>query len=92
MIPTTLLVVLSQLNELIYVKELEPRAMPGIEKALPGGTRVTQSVGCLPSAQVRIPGSWDQALHRAPCSERSLLLPLPLLAAPSACAHSLSVK
>ncbi|XP_064427490.1 nucleic acid dioxygenase ALKBH1 isoform X1 [Mirounga angustirostris] len=32
----------------------------------------------LPSAQVMIPGSWDRAPHRAPCSAGSLLLPLPL--------------
>ena len=35
----------------------------------------------LPSAQVMIPGSWDQAPHRALCSAGSLLLPL----SPSAC-------
>ena len=42
---------------------------------------VAQSVKCLPSAQVMISGSWDQALHQAPCSAGSLLLllPLPLL-------------
>ena len=32
----------------------------------------------LPLAQVTIPGSWDRALRRAPCSAGSLLLPLPL--------------
>jgi len=32
----------------------------------------------LPSAQVMIPGSWDGAPRRAPCSAGSLLLPLPL--------------
>jgi len=32
----------------------------------------------LPSAQVMIPRSWDQAPHWAPCSAGSLLLPLPL--------------
>ena len=36
-------------------------------------------VMCMPSAQVMIPGPWDQALHQAPCSTGSLLLPLPLL-------------
>ena len=32
----------------------------------------------LPSAQFMIPGSWDQAPSRAPCSVGGLLLPLPL--------------
>ena len=45
---------------------------------------VAQSVKRLPSAQVTIP--WDQALYWAPCSVGSLLLPLPLPAAPLACA------
>jgi len=39
---------------------------------------VAQSVKHLPLAQVMIPGSWDGALHPAPCSAESLLLPLPL--------------
>ena len=43
------------------------------------GTWVAQSVKHLPSAQVRIPGSWDRILHWAPCSAGSLLLPLPFL-------------
>ena len=43
------------------------------------GTWVAQLVNCLPSAQVMIPGSWDRAPHRTPCSVGSLLLPLPLL-------------
>jgi len=42
------------------------------------GTWVAQSVKYLLSVQVTIPGSWDQALHQAPCSAGSLLLPLPL--------------
>ena len=37
-----------------------------------------QWVKRLPLAQVMIPESWDQALHRAPCSEGSLFLPLSL--------------
>jgi len=41
----------------------------------------------LPSAQVMIPGSWEEVPRQAPCSARSLLLPLP--AAPPACALSL---
>jgi len=52
----------------------------GEEGWKPGwGAWVAQLVGRLPSAQVMIPGSWDQAPHRAPCSAGSLLLPLPLL-------------
>jgi len=45
------------------------------------GTWVAQSVKHLPSAQVMIPRSWDQALHRVPCSARSLssLCPSPML-------------
>ena len=35
------------------------------------------SVKCLPSTQVMIPGSWDGVPHQAPCSARSLLLPVP---------------
>ena len=43
---------------------------------------------CLYLAQVMIPGSWDQALHQAPCSVKSLLLP----ASPAVFSHTLSVK
>ena len=39
---------------------------------------VAQLVKYLPLAQVMFPGSWDRALNQAPCSARSLLLPLPL--------------
>uniref|UniRef100_A0A452UL70 Disco interacting protein 2 homolog C n=1 Tax=Ursus maritimus TaxID=29073 RepID=A0A452UL70_URSMA len=39
-----------------------------------------------------IPGSWDRVPHRAPCSVGSLLLPLPLPAAPPTCALSLSLS
>ena len=39
---------------------------------------MAQSVKHLPSAQVMIPGSWDQAPHWASYSAGSLLLPLPL--------------
>ena len=35
---------------------------------------VAQLVKHLPSAQAMIPGSWNQVLHRAPCSVGSLLL------------------
>ena len=49
----------------------------------------------LPSAQVMIPGSGDQALHQAPCSVESLLFPLPLPLPPTLllcmCAFSLSL-
>ena len=61
---------------------------PIFKKFLFRGTWVAQSVKHPPSAQVIVPGSWDPALHQAPCSLVSLLLPLP--AAPHACA--LSVK
>ena len=44
---------------------------------------VAQSIKHLPSAQGVIPGYWDRAPHRAPCSA-GLLLPLPLPAAPPA--------
>ena len=50
------------------------------------GTWVAQMVGCLPSAQVMISGTWDQALPWAPYTEGSLLLPVPLPAAPPSCA------
>ncbi|XP_034504345.1 transmembrane protein 234 isoform X4 [Ailuropoda melanoleuca] len=49
-----------------------------------GATR--QSAERLSWAQVVISGSWDGAPHRAPSSAGSLLLPLPLPAAPPACA------
>ena len=42
------------------------------------GACLAQSVKCLPSAQVMIPGSWNGAPRWAPCSAGSLLLPLPL--------------
>ena len=45
-------------------------------KAYSRGTWVAQSVKHLPSAQIMILGSWNRALHWAPCSERGLLLPL----------------
>ena len=46
----------------------------------------------LPLAQVMISGFWDPARVGAPCSSRSLLLPLPLPAAPPACAHRHSLS
>ena len=50
-------------------------------------TWMAQSVKWLPSAQVRISGSWDQAPHLAPCSmgacfPHSACLQLPCLCAP----------
>ena len=53
------------------------------------GAWVAQSIKHLPSAQVMIPGSWDRALHQAPCSVGGLLLPLPL---PNPLAHALSLR
>ena len=44
----------------------------------------------LPLAQVMILGSWDRALHWAPGSAGSLLVLLPLPAAPPTCVLSLS--
>ena len=41
------------------------------------GTWVTQWAKLLPSAQVMISGSWNPTPRQAPCSEGSLLLPLP---------------
>ena len=49
------------------------------------------SVGRLPLAQVMALGSWDLALHWAPCSAESLLLPLPL-PLPSTCVLSFSLS
>lgn len=49
-----------------------------------------QSVKCLPLAQVIILGSWDGALHQAPYSAGSLLLPL--TATPLAYGRSLSLS
>ena len=51
-------------------------------------TWVAQLVKHLPSTQVSIPGSWNQALCWASCSVRSLLLPLPI--PPCLCLFSLS--
>ena len=59
-----------------------------IKNSVKRDTWVAQLVKCLPSAQVMIPGSWDQVPHWAPCSVGSLLLPL-LLPTPS---HSLSLS
>ena len=42
------------------------------------GAWVAQSIRHLLSAQVMITGSWDQVQSQAPCSGKSLLLPLPL--------------
>ena len=55
------------------------------------GAWVAQLVKRLPSAQVMVPGSWDRAPHRAPCSAGSLLLPPPLPATLPTCALSLSL-
>ena len=61
--------------------------IPKHKKNILKGAWVAQLVKHLPSVQVMIPGSWDQAPHWAPCSVGSLLLPLPL---PHA--HALSLK
>ena len=59
------------------------------KRVTPRGSWVAQLVKHLPSAQVMIPGFWNPAQNWACCSARSLLLPLPLPAAPPACAHTL---
>ena len=48
-------------------------------------TKVVQSVKCLPSTQVMILGSWNQAPHWASCSVRSLLFSFPLPLPPHFC-------
>ena len=61
------------------------------QKLYPGwGVWVAQSVKRLPSAQVMIPGSWDQAQRRLPAQQESAS-PSPS-APPSACALSFSNK
>ena len=54
--------------ELIFVKGI---------RSLSRGAWVAQSVKRLPLGQVMIPGSWDQALHWAPCSAGRLASPFP---------------
>ena len=68
-------------------------AKPHYFKKMSKGTWVAQLVKLLPSAEVMISGSWDQAPGWAPCSAGSLCLPLPLLVHPtSSCDISLSNK
>ena len=50
---------------------------------------MAHSVKHLPLAWATIPGSWDGALHRVPCSARGLLLPLSLLFPPLVLSGSL---
>ena len=59
---------------MVYTSEKQTN----IQKCIPRGSWVAQSVKRLPLAQVMISGSRDQAPHRAPCSVANLLLPLPL--------------
>ena len=61
-------------------------ALKNLLKIMVRGTWVAQLVKHMPSAQVMISGSWDQALHWAQCSMGSLLLLLPL------CSLSLFLK
>ena len=53
---------------------------------------MARSIKHLPSAQVMISGSWDQALHQAPCSVVCLLLSLSLCSSPCSCSLSFSVS
>ena len=71
--------IISSLN--VWENPLGKPSRPGVFFVWNFSTRdawVAQSVKCLPSAQVMISGSWDRAPCWAPCSARSLLLPLPL--------------
>ena len=52
------------------------------------GAWVAQSIKHLPSAQVMISGSWDRALHWAPCSAESASPSAP----PTTCECPLSLK
>ena len=63
-----------------------------IKKDIIRGAWVVLSVKCLPSAQGMISGPWDWAPQWGPWSGGSLLLPLPLPAAPPHCALSLSLS
>lgn len=57
---------------------MDEKRVKCVKKMGLGGTWVAQMVKRLPSAQGRIPASWDQPLGQTPCSSGSLLLPLPL--------------
>ena len=59
---------------------LQPQPHVLISKTFLLGACVAQSVKHLPSAQVMISESRDQAPHQVLCSVRSRLLPLPLCA------------
>ena len=72
----------------------KPIPIPSLIVSSIRGAWVAQSVTHLPLAQVMILWSWDRALHGAshlaPCSAGSMLLPLPMPAALSSCALSVS--
>lgn len=57
------------------------------EKCYRKSAWVAKSVRHLPLAPVMILESWDGALHGAPCSVESLLLPLPLSLLPHSPVH-----
>ena len=59
-----------------------PRVLAGEKK------RMDPSTFLFKEGSGMIPGSWDGAPYRALCSAGSLLLPLPLLAVPPACARA----
>ena len=65
----------------------------GVKEKFPEkGAWMILSVKPLPSAQFMIPGSWDRALHQAPCLAGSLLLPLSLCLQLTLLVLSLSAK
>ena len=62
----------------VYLRDIFQTSQGCAVKTLALGTWVAQLVKRLPLAQIMISGSWDGAPGQVPCSEGSLLLPLPL--------------
>ena len=63
-------------HELTLSEILRTLEYPINGKKVHQGTWGAQPPKCLPSAQVMVPGSWDQVLCGATCSAENLLLPL----------------